>query len=1217
MFFALGLWGTQSNAQNVTISPQNGSMICALTDTGAGEATQAGFAAGGFGTWIHEQLSLSMTGSNYNTMTDDGFLASHSNHFITGDKCQFSPADNTRTPENYIVADWGGGNLNTGYITISLPKGYRFTSYTFNISHDVSKFGSANFTITQNTPVYMSETDPNSHFATNVNTVQLDASSATVKEFTRTGNDMGNVLYFKTYAQSNGYYAVTFRHIELTFTADADASVDISPSSQVTTGVSMLEVPFTTGKVDFGVIGPGTYQGATRVSYYYNTVSDITANMLLYENESTRAVTAENSFDGTPGLEAYSKAGSITTANNDFFKLSPGNAKEQVYFLETPTFATMSNGDKNPIQFRIVGANVEYSNGSNVTTSYDQFRIMYDGIIDHYVAADGSETNSNGAARWFIDENGHIRTGQNGGTYLTRNSNNRTTTTTSRDQADTYEINSQGNIQIKGTDLWLCCVTSIFGEDYFIFNNSTNQRATINNTNSKTQVAAEASEFTLKVYDAAGNTVVRTETVNSSNTSGSIPLTGLNNDAIKFSVQGTGYVKLKVTVQALNPYIDRMTVVLNDNAGGKDIRMTRTFTADDFSVGGGTFRFYLPTDCVGDYLTITFEDLYSKYGDETYDHTEQPEHSDSRYNFVQSQHYQAFTGDNIYNNPTEAASDVKESVRIAANNGKGQNVRTKVGIVGNQAFRFNNADELSTNSGYMTEYPFTLAKYAAQTNPGAGSFIIADFDTHEVGTTLQDKTFYVFTTDETKYNIAPTTATQHRFYAFYKMIVEVICQDYSPIVDFVKVYDQTCYDNGSGEGTDAFYGVNVTAQSDITAPLASDEATYEAIKAKIANPNGADVPTDMKQILYLDMSRLNGVYHSNSTSTDAVTSFNDLKSKLAANALIFLPTNSTERYDNFAFAKKGEITGSFQAANNIVLTDKQPFFSPYDIQVDAAKYATYTRLITAPKYGQVQNATLMLPFGLSIDGTGKHTNEDGSGTFTINELKAAQDKVEPQGSDVDYGISYFGPITPNDEGQSEANVPYMVKVDEDSFESIEGENFSFVATQKGAKIAKTPAANFVQRLEGVKTMGDVTFINEATYSGKTYPRTANVFYFAKNMFLNIHTLVDYKPTLYVFPFRSVYTYTGNLANKLNWLEISYDEDFADGIKPMSMPANADLMIRSGNGMLEMEALRGQTVTVRSLAGTTVNTVSLNAGDSKTINLPSGVYIVNNVKIIVK
>jgi hypothetical protein len=319
VFTFLGLVSTQwASAQNVTIRPTNGSMICALTEGSAN--TQLGFQIGAFGTWIHEQLSLTMTGSNFKDLTEDGMLASHSNHFITGDKCTFSPAIASSTAANYIVADWGGSNLNEGYITIALPKGYRFTSYRFDITHDVTEFGQNNTAFDLNTSRQVSMSETGSDFGTAIQnqTVNLPGNSSTVQKFTRTGNDMGNVLYFRTTCAQSGYYAICFRYIELTFTADADASIEVTPS-EPKTNVSMVEVPFSTGKIDFGDIGPGYYQGVQRVSYQFNTVSDMSANMLLYEEESVQAGTG---FDGTSGNLAYSRTGSISTSG-DCFRLTP------------------------------------------------------------------------------------------------------------------------------------------------------------------------------------------------------------------------------------------------------------------------------------------------------------------------------------------------------------------------------------------------------------------------------------------------------------------------------------------------------------------------------------------------------------------------------------------------------------------------------------------------------------------------------------------------------------------------------------------------------------------------------------------------------------------------------------------------------------------------------------------------------------------------------
>lgn len=1185
--FFLAAFATNVQAQNVTISPQNGSMICALT--GSDGQNQLGFQIGAFGTWRHNQLSLTMTGSNYSELTEDGQLASHSNHFITGDKCTFSPADATRTPSKYIVADWGGSNLRTGYITIALPKGYRFTGYTFHISHDVSSFGQNNtaFSLTTNTNVFMTET--NNDFSGNKNRVTLAASSAAVSEFKRTGDDMGNVLYFTTSANSNGFYAVTFRYIELTFTADADASISLLPGSQVSTGASLLEVPFNTGKVDLGEIKQGSYNGATRVSYQFNTVTDMPANMLLYEEESVKDGTG---FDGTQGKVAYNQTGHSITTIGHYFKFAPdASKKEQVYFLETPVSAMMAGNIENPVQFRITGATINYTNEAS-----ESFYIQYtDGGTTYYLGTNGQFSRTSTA--WKIDSDGHIYSGND---YLT-GTNSWVNVTQTKNSATTFTISGTTITNASGNTLKYF---NYGGTRYGYFTNNTTLSDYWNTYNvypAEVEYAEGSSvaDYTIYVYDKEGK---NPKEINITGT-GSYPLPDLNNDAIKFGVKGGDVALLNFTLklQALNPYIDQMTVVMNDTDHGKNLRMTQTFTADDFSVGGGTFRFYLPTDCQGDDISMTFEDLYSKYGDETYDHTTERGNSNSRYNFVKSQHNLTFTNDNIYNAVAEAASTTLESERIANK----QNIRTQVGTVGNQAFRFNNADELATHSGHMTEYPFTLSRYENQTNPGQGRFIEASFV--DIDGTLDHpdrETFYVFTTDETRYNIAPTTATQHRFYAFYEMIVELVCENYDPIVKFEKIYDKTFYDNGTkDDATDAFYGAIVSAPDNIPNALASDVATFKAISEKLGTENA---PADLKQILYLDMSKLNGVYHATASAEDAdyaINNFNELKAKLATNALVFLPTNATATFDNFAYAQKGEVAGSFKSANNIILADKNPFFSPYTIQVDAKNYATYTRKVTKKQYDPVQYATVIMPFTIKFDeGTPGIKTDADYGT-----LKFLQMNTEEATSDdaYNYGPAAFFSLATGT--QVEANTPYALEVVENKSAD------SFTLRQFGSNIVATPAAaksgNSLFSATDIISTGNLTdknkvkssysFSHKGSFSGYQIPKTSpKTFYFANNGFYSSAELNGNYSTVDLYPFRSVYEVLSGGSAKVGFLRLMEGENETNGIN----------VFKSESAEVDMNApvydMTGRMIApaMRDLVGK---------------QLPRGIYMVNGVKIIVK
>lgn len=1190
--FFLAAFATNVQAQNVTISPQNGSMICALTE--GSQNTQLGFQLGAFGTWRHNQLSLTMTGSNFSTLTEDGQLSSHSNHFITGDKCSFSPADPNRTPAKYIVADWGGNGLNTGYITIALPKGYRFTGYTFHISHDVSMFGQNNtaFTLTTNTNVFMTET--NNDFSGNKNRIQLPGSSATVYEFKRTGDDMGNILYFTTSAANNGFYAVTFRYIELTFTADADASISLLPGSQTSTGHSMMEIPYHTGKVDLGDIKPGSYQGATRVSYQFNSVSDLSANMLLYEEESVESGTG---FDGTSGMVAYNKAGSITTSGSQFRFAPPSSKAEQIYYLETPVSAPITSEIENPVQFRITGATIEYSNVANSSSFHITYKV---GNTTYYLGTNG-RFSTNSQTVWQQDDAGHIHSGNN---YLTGTSG-LADITNNASQATTFTINGTTIINASGNTLKYYAAQQ-WGTTYRygIFTSS----STYNNTDVYPAAleyieggGTTVNNYTLYIYDKDGSRHASYPNGITVNRAGSVELTGLNNDAIKFGVKGGDVALLNFTVklQSLNPYVDQMSVVMNDTDNGKNLRMTQTFTSDDFSVGGDKFIFYLPSDCKGDDIKMTFEDLYSKYGDETYDHTGKVGTNNSRYNFVKSQHNDAYgTDDNIYNNPTEAMSSTKESERIAANNGAGSMVRTKVGTVGDTPFRFNNADELATQSGHMTEYPFTLNNYKNQTNPGAGQFVNAHF--LNIGAE-ENETFYVFTTDETRYNIAPTTATQHRAYAFYAMEVELVCRDYDPVVEFVPIY------SNSFNETDAvaFYGVKVTGPAEVTTPLASDLAVHKAIAEKIANPGDADVPESMTQILYLDMSALKGVYHSTALDDEdkpyELNDFNVLKAKFAPNALVFLPINTTSTFDNFAYAMKGEVAGAFKSANNIILTDKNPFFSPYTIQVDAANYAVYTRKVTKSTYDEVKYATVIMPFTIKFDEGGQGVKTDAD----YGTLKFLQMNTNDATSDDAYNYGPAAFFSPASGTQVEANTPYALQVVENKSSD------SFTLRQYGSSIVATPEAaksgNTLFSATEITSTGNLTdkddkkseytFSHKGSFSGFKIPKgSPKTFYFANNGFYSSVELNSNYSTVDLYPFRSVYEVTGGGSAKVGFLRLIEGENETDGID----------VFKTTSAEVDMNA------PVYDLQG---RMIAPSYREAK--KLQSGMYVVNGVKIIVK
>lgn len=1157
-FTLLGLLNAQwASAQDVTIRANNGACVAAVKNGGT---TDTFFNLGGFATWQHEQLNMVLTVSDGTELTPNGQLDNPANNL-------FKASDGVHMQ----IAHGAASGANVCYATLSLPSGYRFTGYVieftkptgvgnnFNGNNQSSTFGETNSTFAT--------------YATSA-TITSGGSKQKIQREENETNPMGNVLYFKLENPNNSRALIQLDNAKFYFTAEDNFS-PVTPASEITTPVSATKVPYPTSKVDFGTIQNRNYNGAWRISYESANVTDINANFLLYEAEST---TSGTDIDGMSGQVVDYKTGdqyTITSAGG-YFKLGKGasSTTEQVYYIETPTTVEISDGHEVPIGYRITAAEFEYA--TSVTASRT-FRITYrDGYTTYYLQSNGRFGNTQ--TTWEMDGEGYISTGSgNNKQYLVFNNGYAGVQSAKPEPSERFGIDDSNNIYQLQWPTYFVRYYYSNRTRYCMISNTTGQKATYQQIST---TDASVGNFQLKVYDKNG---ANPQTINVTG-NGTYPLNNLNNDAVKFGVIGQGLVRATLTIQALDPYIDQMTVWCNDE-DEPEIKMWRDFHATDFSVNGGEFDFYLPDDCINDKVAITFEDLNSKYFDETYDggsntHT-------SRLNFVKSQHYNAFgtSSNNIYTNTTEAASSTLESARITANS----MIRTKVGIVGSAPFKFNNADEVGSGGGTITEYAFSLENYAAA--PNNGSFGPMEFT---VSSATQTDTRYVFTTDETRYNIAPTTATQHRAYAFYQMKVNIHSNVYEPRVKFTKIYNQTLY--GTGQ-TDAFYAAEISTNDPAGAGFASIDEAFDRIAARVTA--GTDdfnnaAPASAKQILYVDFSNLEGIYQRAAAEGETQKSMADYMAAHAANCLVFVPEGAGGTFNNVA-EKVG--TDSYRATHNFLLTDKQPFYSPYDIQVPSANTLTYQRLITKDDYGKVQNASLILPFAVALDGSGKHTNPDGT-SFSLHTMQASK-ALELKD---DQMVAYFPPL--NNVSEAAANTPYLVKIDGNS--SADG--VIFTISQPGAPISKTSdmasdytfagaASSGVTAGGSGDAAGTYTFTPKGTFAGQQVPKAQNIFYFAKNVFVSSLDYA-YDAPINIAPFRAYYNTTQANGAKLSFFTPVFEEgegDVITAIAPIAAVLDVDAPVYD---------LQGRMVapTYRKLKGK---------------KLAAGMYVVNGVKIIVK
>lgn len=1289
VLFAMLLGTMQADAQSssVTISPTTGSMLAGV----AGGYHELGVERGWSSMWQHEQLALTFNVSDYPDLTEGGQLANPA-----GNMCVFNKQIvimGGSSADCYWTVSLPKGFRITGYELILLNNldGLEVNGMTVG-TDDVE--GGNRVAIKKSFYETSSDFDESNELAhADVMPGFTTGTNNDTKEYviTResTGDDMGNILYFVIRHDVTGFFAVTIKSFKIYFTAEADFVEKVAPMTpqEVSSeGVSYMNYQFATQKVDVGELSKRTFEetGNTYLVYDYTAVNDLKANIVLFEDDAVSGgVVGEN---GLKGITA--------TRNGDDYYYA---LKNNVYYVEAPTNARTQDDKNVNMAYRITGAKIKYNFGQAETEhqyNYQEPREVtteegpYDVCViygqtrsgrwpnyrytTYYLTSDGLGQEGGGLP--VIWDGSYIRyAGSNGELYLT---NTRTVNggeryvefTTDKTQAKILTRNGNNFYYTENNTQYDLIFT---GNNGFRFaNNQANdynrgtiatasggQQVTFTHTEtvyddkSVTVPAFTPSDYTIKVfktteptvpkadgtYDDSAYIADKTVEVSKDEPSGEITLSGLNNDAIKFEITGLpagrqALITVELTMQALNPYISRLDIVCHDpnlvDMPAISKNLTQTFYAEDFAVRGGKFVFYVPqgfdsktnadgTVTPGQECYFTFENLDHAYGDNTYyGRTSATGHA--RYYLVNSLYEQSHT------------SAYSPGVSTAT-------YETKVSVTdsGTRKFKFNNAEDLdhsntNSNNVYYEEYPFSRAKYTTPAPTGTGgSFAQLTLGNGE------NEVRYLFTADETRYNIATTTATEHRSYAFYVMDIQLITKTYNPDHEWVKIYDKSCYADDEGKDSELpMYGLKLltTKNADneygylttdqITRILNNnDDESYYSEGYVPKNNRPSDV-SDLKQVLYIDASELQAVVYRKVTEEGAADDLVLVKNLIGENGLFYLPEGVTYNQDNFAF----KTTTGFRTGENIVLTDKKPFFAPYAIQVDGSKYATYTREVTVPINGQVTNATVMLPFTLKLTG-GTHTNPDGKCAFTVNTMNDESDLKVQSGSGVNYGAGYFSPVTID---ETEANVPYMIQVTNIADELKNGGKISFVATQAGSSIVATEKEGSLGKKEmvgesvtGIFDGDTYYFTNVASYSGNKYDRadSEDIFYFANNKYLNLHTMTSKSRYLYTYPFRGVYKYSTSapLAKQMRSFDVIYGENPYIGIPTDidSQKEQADLIVKTGKGEVTISATRSQDVNIHTINGMSTKRVDLNAGDTKTITLPAGAYVVNGVKIIVK
>ena len=1220
LFFLWNIQGTLY-AQNVTISPQSGHVIAALTNN----KEEEGFAAGYGAMWMHNQLQMTFSTSDDPRWSPEGVLLNHT--------CVLGQY------KGYLIHATG---YYPAYSAITLPKGYRIKSYRIVIANDLDKtidhtvlddvWGMLKFARRQtwtfgeidrdNLPKGMAPVSPVFRNDAHVD-IPVD-SYGKVFTIERSGDDMGNILYFGFNGNTgyNNLAAFTFKSIEITFAADSTFDVPLAPQRNLTNQkVSLTNNYFATQRIDIGGVSPRTKDG---VNYYFSydqaNVKEITAAVKLYEETAV----SNGTWDETQGNKLIS---SVINQDKRWYGLRSGT-----YYIESPTKVDMIAENNTtapaPIAYRIVGAKFNYSYGKK-TEEISGFYIKYtyNGVTRYL---DPTAKWSKEKTLWHWDGT-NIYTVSGGKVFFLdwyRESYWDASlwkyrwyyylVTTSQDKYIAnivWKLDQDGDLNC---DINYDNTTYKFyllgGDQYGEFVSYDYELGAYESycqtENITVSQGFTPTNYTLTVYDKEGNTEAKTIRVTNadSGTDNVYELTGLNNDAVKFEIEtdqpnADALVNITLQMQPLNPFIHSVDVVCTGEHGAE---MTRTFTSQDFKLGGKVFVYKVPTGFTTNSAQFTFRNLKSNYADNTY--LNHPCNGYSRYNFVASNYYDDLHDDLYTHKDIVADYDYTQKIEVKK--------------VGNIPFAFNNAADLyntqtTTGTKYLRVNKFTIKGYeASQMDNIQGSF---SSDNAKV----EDKTtrvMYLFTTDETRYNIAPTTKEMHRRFAFYHTTIKLELSDYEPVVEWQPVYDRTFYlKDGQEVNTPMVGAVLKTTEADFDQSkigYLTVAQIKQAMETSIA-AHAENAPASLDQVLYVDNSNLFSVISRNDNIDETPMSLSKLRDGLAKNAIVYLPARTANAAGLTNMAVKGSEDAGFTADADFVIEDKQPFFAPHDISLTGTHSATYTRKITTGNYENGKTyTTLALPFGVAIDKQGIH-DDVANGKLTFYELQANNSFVAaPDVSGKDYRAEgVFVATQPDESGRSLANRPYMVMIDPQGSQT----NGLYTVSQAGAMIKATPAVISGQTSNGTWNGSPLTFTSGSTFAGATFDKAdkPSLFYFSVDKFVALANLR--KDVLKVFPFRAFYDFEGTATPaKMFTSFVPRFDDYNGGVTNIDqIREESGINLFTDKGLITVQTADNREVTIHALSGQTICRLQLSAGQTERVAVPAGIYIVNGVKIIVK
>ncbi len=1071
---------------------------------------------------------------------------------------------------NFRVTNYHNGSYDQVCLAVIAPKGYRFMSYewegvsavlTSNTSTEVTTASICEFTFNEDGSSITPKAD------------SLTIGSKDNWEVNLVNGS--NVLYFRVSTGVAAQVDVLAKSLKLTYDIDQPFATQLPTS----TGASTLH----TGLLDFGTF-TNNNKGAGYNTYADANLTDLqSVNFWQTANGSTTSTTPATT---TVGSNQYYVVGS----NGD-------------YYVEAPA------------KFRIVEATLNFQRASSgsTTTTYTTVSSITSG--EEYIITDGNGnflnntdgtitvgTSASSATKWTVSKNSSYwytyYTIQNGDYYLALDNDRALTLSTSSDDwswSSRYGFYQSGviyyyQLHYSSTEGWTAARSSSLS--------TSNTSKLQQETTTTTTATYPGSDFKATVY-ATNDASFAEKSISTTETSDTVQLTGLNNDAVRFKISGLAantyaFYNVKLTLMPLNPELQNITVTSTVSDGTSDIQHSTTTTSEDFtfSNGGEYVTVIVPKDHADKAVTLSFQDAKNENATQWYDNGSLDNADNNGYS-------------NYFLVNSEADNGQNDAVSLSIETNNHPTDRTSATQAGTVQLTSTNIAAIAAGTATKledTEFKKTSAKY--------GTVTLTSKNT--------TGTYYIYTADVPTYTLLPSTAggTQHIDFRYYKLPVERQTANETPVVTIKPLYTSTLKGQNNKNAdiaadksetldeTVTFFGATVTAKAssgNARGYLTSDDivnALRAAVKAE-AEKTGSTFKYNsedaLRGLLYLDMSSLASVDVNAFT-----TEFND---STADNCLyVMYPGFSRADADNII---AGNTANGFQAVSNITVHDQQPFFAPYAFTTGTYT-ANYERMSTNGK-AKVRNMAAVLPFTVELDENGhvKTASDEVDYTTTYYNL-TSQGELKRYNEGKEDELTYGAKMTVVTDGKAEANKPYYI------LKANEAEaGFSYAIT--GASFAATELTDGAEQLTNQAAEGAWKAVG--TYAGVTPDNADTKWYFAKEMLWKSGALKN-SEKFNVLPFRAYFEGEAAAATIEQAKIVFSDDDIVNGISEVRAQ-NGALTVAAQNGALVISAAADSHYAVYTAAGQLVAQGTLSAGESRTVAAQKGLYIVNNVKTIVK